>query len=104
MRFFGRHRAKPIKKTDVAAALAAEGLWPISLVAEAMKISQSNLYDQIKGKTSKRGPYRMPEDRELAADIRRLVDVWSCRAQLQYFKKISLLEKKRMHHIRSAEQ
>ena len=64
----------------------------MSAVAAAMKVSRSNLYDRMNGNTRKRGRYRMPEDSELAPDIRRLVDI---RPTYGYRRIASLLNKDR---------
>ena len=75
MGYVVRRWTKPIKKTNLAPAVVVEKRWPVSTVAEAMQVSGSNLHDRLNGKARKRGRYKMREDRELAADISRLVDV-----------------------------
>ena len=64
----------------------------MSAVASAMKVSRSNLYDRVGGNSRKRGRYRMSEDRELAANIRPLVDA---RPTYGYRRIASLLNKVR---------
>lgn len=61
------------KKTDLAAAVAAEGRFAMTRVAEALGVSRSNLAERAKGTAPPRGPYRKAGDDELLPLIRRLV-------------------------------
>ncbi len=62
------------KKTDLAAAVAAEGRFPVKRVAEALGVSRSNLIERSQGRSKPRGPYEKTGDAELLPLIRRLVD------------------------------
>ncbi|WP_244426287.1 IS3 family transposase, partial [Rhizobium mesoamericanum] len=64
----------PVKKTDIAADLVAEGRFPMKAVADTLGVSRSNLIERLKGKSKPRGPYHKVEDAELLPAIRRLVD------------------------------
>lgn len=73
---------KPSKKTDIAADIVAEGRFPMKEVAEASRVSRSNLSERMKGKSKPRGPYLKADDVELLAAIRKLVDArpaYGCR-------------------------
>ena len=62
------------KKTDVASAVAAEGRFPMSRVAEVLEVSRSQLHARVSGVSRPRGSYRKTDDAELLPAIRRLVD------------------------------
>ena len=65
----------PVKKTDIACALAARRRYPVKAVSDALTIARSTVYDRMKPKTTKqRGVYRMAHDRWLVPMIRKLVD------------------------------
>lgn len=58
----------------MAAAVAAEGRFPMSRVAETLSVSRSQLHARASGASKPRGPYRKAEDIELLPAIRRLID------------------------------
>ena len=66
--------AKSGAKTDVAAAVAAEGRFPIKAAAETIGVSRSQLHARASGTSKPRGRYRKAEDDELLPAPRRLVD------------------------------
>lgn len=66
-------KAQP-KKPDIAADIAAEGLFPMKAVADALRVSRSNLSERMKGKSKPRGPYLKADDVELLPATRKLVD------------------------------
>ena len=63
-----------LKKTDLAAAVAAEERFPMKRVAEALGVCRSNLAERARGKGQARGPYRKATDEALLPLIRRFVD------------------------------
>src|SRR5262249_33908872 len=65
-----RHR---VKKTTAAAAVAAEGLFPMKTVAEVIGVSRSNLADRLQERCKKRiGRPPRPDD-ELASNIQAFI-------------------------------
>ncbi len=66
--------AKALAKTDVAAAVAAEGRFPVKRVAEVLGISRSNLIERSQDRSKSRGPYEKAGNVMLLPLIRRLVD------------------------------
>jgi hypothetical protein len=64
-------------ETDLAAAVAAEGGFAMTRIAETLSASRSNLYDRIAGRGKLRGPYFKANDEALLPLIRRFVDARS---------------------------
>src|SRR5205085_9849075 len=62
-----------VKKTELAALVAAEGRFPMKAVAETLEVARSHLHDKVRHSTKLRGPYRKPDD-ALMPLVRRLVD------------------------------
>jgi transposase InsO family protein len=58
----------------MAAALVTEGRFPVSVIAQTIGVSRSQLHARASGASRCRGPYRKAEDAELLPAIRRLVD------------------------------
>jgi transposase InsO family protein len=58
----------------VAAAVAAQGRFPVSRVAETIGVSRSQLHARTAGSSKPRGRYRKAGDDELLPALRRLVD------------------------------
>ncbi len=70
------------KKTDMAAAVAAERRFPMKAVAEAIGVSRSQLHARSVSASKPRGRYRKAEDDELLPVLRHLVDqrpAYGCR-------------------------
>ena len=63
-----------LKKTELAALVAAEGRFPMKAVAETIGVARSHLHDKVHRAPKPRGPYRKPEDDTLVQLVRRLVD------------------------------
>ena len=62
-----------LKKTAAAAAVAAEGRFPMKAVAEVIGASRSNLIERLQGRPKKRlGRPPLPDD-ELVADIKAVI-------------------------------
>ena len=77
-RWRSRSRRRPSRrrgqKTDLAADVAAQGRFPVSIVAETIGVSRSRLHARVTGASKRRGRYHKPEDDALLPAIRRLVD------------------------------
>lgn len=58
----------------MASAVAAEGRFPVSRVAEVLGVSRSQVHARAAGTSSPRGPYCKAEDAELLPALRHLVD------------------------------
>ncbi len=58
----------------MALAVAAEGRFPVSRVAEVLEVSRSRIHTRISGASKPRGSYRKANDVELLSAIRHLVD------------------------------
>jgi putative transposase len=63
-----------VKKTELAALVAAEGRFAMKAVAETLRVSRSNLHDKLRTASKPRGSYCKPEDEDLLPLVRRLVD------------------------------
>ncbi|WPZ16172.1 IS3 family transposase [Nitratireductor rhodophyticola] len=61
------------KKTDVACAVAAEGRFPMSVVAKTLGVSRSNLHDRLKGGAKPRRRYHKAQDAAVVPLITALV-------------------------------
>jgi putative transposase len=58
----------------MASAVAVQGRFPMSRVAEVLEVSRSQLHARTSGVSRPRGSYRKADDAELLPAIRRLVD------------------------------
>src|SRR4051794_18544938 len=63
-----------VKKTELAALVAAEGRFPMKAVADALEVARSHLHEKVRRLAKPRGSYRKPDDGDLLPLIRRLVD------------------------------
>nr|WP_170138600.1 IS3 family transposase [Rhodobium orientis] len=63
----------PGKKTGLAAVVATTGRFPMSRIAEVLRVSRSNLYERQRGEAKSRGPYVKAADEALLPLIRRVV-------------------------------
>src|SRR3954451_16775738 len=63
-----------VKKTELAALVAAEGRFPMKAVADALEVAGSHLHEKVRRLAKPRGSYRKPDDGDLLPLIRRLVD------------------------------
>lgn len=50
------------KKTDLARAVAAEGRFPVNVVAQTLGVARSNLIDRLNGRTTLRRRYHRSQD------------------------------------------
>ena len=80
------------KKTDVASAVAADGRFPVSRVAEVLEVSRSQLHGRVSGASKFCGAYSRAADAELLPAICRLVDQ---RPTYGYRRLTALLNRKR---------
>jgi hypothetical protein len=58
------HGQDPLKKTDVARAVAAEGRFLVKVVAETLGVSRSNLHARLNGSAKPRRRYHKAQDGE----------------------------------------
>ncbi|MCA0851140.1 IS3 family transposase [Salipiger thiooxidans] len=61
------------KKTDLARAVAAEGRFPVKVVAETLGVARSNLIDRLNGRTKPRQRYQKAQDAAVVPLITALV-------------------------------
>ena len=65
-------RALAPKKSELAHALAVAGDYPVSLVAKALGVGRSTVYDRLAGSSKTRGPYAKAQDAALLPRIRQI--------------------------------
>ncbi|QBX35138.1 IS3 family transposase [Paracoccus liaowanqingii] len=65
----------PLKKTDLARAVAVEGRFPVKAVAETLGVARSNLIDRLHGRTKPRRRYHKAQDAAVVPRITALVTV-----------------------------
>ncbi len=63
-----------VKKTELAALVAAEGRFPMKAVAETLEVAGSHLHEKVRRPAKPRGYYRKPDDLDLLPLVRRLID------------------------------
>src|SRR3990170_1365020 len=71
----GGDRAKPVKKSDLAVQLCAQGRFAVKAVTDTLGVARSNIVERLQGMRAKRGPQIRDGDLELAAEIRRMIDI-----------------------------
>ncbi|WP_231580186.1 IS3 family transposase [Pseudorhodobacter wandonensis] len=69
----GGARQVALKKTDVACAVAAQGRFPMSIVAETLGVSRSNLHARVTGCAKPRRRYHKAQDAAVVRLITALV-------------------------------
>ncbi|MBB1499797.1 IS3 family transposase [Paracoccus sp. MC1862] len=61
------------KKTDLAGAVAAQGRFPVKVVADTLDVARSNLVDRLQGRTKPRRRYHKAQDAAVVPKITALV-------------------------------
>lgn len=64
-----------VLKEALAAAVAARGLFPVKVMADALGVARSNLVEQIRSGSRSLGPYHRADDEAVLIAIRAITDV-----------------------------
>src|SRR5207237_4271392 len=70
----GGPRQSAGKRADLAAALAAEGRFSVTRIAEALGVSRAHLQERVRARSRPRGAYCKTGDEALLPLVRRFVD------------------------------